>query len=203
MTYGAAMQTDPVASSGVVVPPGTEAKAEFVVKKKEIQVEETVECDCGTPGCSCGRRPQETARRLQTKGTKTIMVTKIVYEVEVVFTFTVTAEALAGGATAAAVVASVTKAVEKATDPAAKKEFWKNVAKVVVEKKDEIAEAVAVKMTEQAAKDAKPGETPKVYTVADVKEEVNFDEVIDTVQSDEFLEKAVAAPSESGHRNLH
>merc|ERR1712118_56192 len=87
------------------------------------------------------------------------------------------------------------KEVEKKTE--AKKEFWEDVADIIEDKdlKAELAKAVAAEMTEFAAEEAKTtGETPKVYTVADVETEVKFDEIAETVKSDAFVESVVAAP---------
>merc|ERR1711868_50457 len=92
-------------------------------------------------------------------------------------------------------VEAATKAVEKKTE--AKQEFWEDVADIIADPtiKAELSKAVAEGMTEFAAEEAKKtGETPKVYTVADVETEVNFDEVAKTVKSDAFVDSVVAAP---------
>jgi hypothetical protein len=171
------------------LPTGTSVKAVTKINTKEVT------CDCGSADCSCRRRLQETARRLQTTGTKTIEVKTIVFVVEIVFTFTVTAEAVAGGSTAAAVVAAATKAVQTTTE--SKQDFWESVADVIQDPtiKAELSEAVAEEMTEFAAEEAKiTGATPKVYTAADVKKDVKFDEIVETVKSDTFVAQATVAP---------
>jgi hypothetical protein len=177
------------------LPKGTSVKAVTKINKKEVITKKEVTCDCGSADCSCRRRLQETARRLQTTGTKTIEVKTIVFVVEIVFTFTVTAEAVAGGSTAAAVVAAATKAVQTTTE--SKQDFWESVADVIQDPtiKAELSEAVAEEMTEFAAEEAKiTGATPKVYTAADVKTEVKFDEIAETVKSDTFVAAATVEP---------
>merc|ERR1719450_78655 len=54
------------------LPPGTVVTTQATIKKVEKIEKKTVACDCGTQGCSCRRRLQETARRLAATGTKTI-----------------------------------------------------------------------------------------------------------------------------------
>merc|ERR1712054_599958 len=79
--------------------------------------------------------------------------------------------------------------------------FWESVATVITTSAADpkieaaLSEAVAAEMTEFAAAEAeKTGEAPKVYTVADVKEEVKFEEVAKTVESDTFAASVVAEP---------
>merc|ERR1712227_787828 len=81
------------------------------------------------------------------------------------------------------------------TEEKGKKAFWAKVADVLTEKKDEIAAAVAAKMTEISKDESKiTGEPAKVYTAEEVKTTVKFDQVADTVQSDEFVTKATSTP---------
>merc|ERR1712196_599609 len=136
-------------------------------------VPEEVECFCNDPKCTigCGRRRlQESARRLEAKKGKK-------------------------GSTAAVVAAAKTAVKSTMTKPAGKKAFWAKVTEVLEEKKEEIAAAVAAKMTEISKDESKiTGEPPKVHTAEEVKTTVKFDQVAETVQSDEFVAKATSTP---------
>merc|ERR1712146_808721 len=133
-------------------------------------VPEEVECFCNDPKCTIGcdrRRLQESARRLQEKKKGK----KVEYKVKLTYTFTVTEAAAKKGSTAAVVAAAKTAVKSTMTKPAGKKAFWAKVAEVLEEKKEEIAAAVAAKMTEISKDESKiTGEPPKVYTAEEVKQ---------------------------------
>merc|ERR1719488_191257 len=182
----AAIESDP--GAGFDLPGGTE-----VTVVADI-VPEEVECFCNDPKCRIGcdrRRLQESARRLQEKKKGK----KVEYKVKLTYTFTVTEAAAKKGSTAAVVAAAKDAVKSTMTEEKGKKAFWAKVADVLTEKEDEIAAAVAAKMTEISKDESKiTGEPAKVYTAEEVKTTVKFDQVADTVQSDEFVAKATSTP---------